>query len=64
MRDWLLWILLGIALAVAILLCAILLGLARLVPSLARRLARSGLAVAALAAVWDVMMALVQPAGD
>ena len=64
MRDWLIWILMGIALAVAILLCAIVLGLARLVPGLARRLARSAVAVAALAAIWDVTMALVQPAGD
>ena len=64
MRDWLLWILMGIALAVAILLSAFLLGLARLVPSLARRLARSALAVTVLAAVWDVTMAVVQPAGD
>jgi hypothetical protein len=64
MRDWLLWILMGIALAVAILLCAILLGLARLVPSLARRLARSGLAVGVLATVWDVTMAVVQPGRD
>jgi hypothetical protein len=64
MRDWLIWILMGIALALAILLCAFLLGLARLVPSLARRLARSALAVAVLAFLWDVAMAIAQPIRD
>jgi len=64
MRGWVIWILLGLGLAMTILIVACLLGLARLSPTVASRSARSALAVAVVAAVWDVAMAVVQPAND
>jgi hypothetical protein len=51
---WVLWLLMGIALALAMLLGVLVLAAARLNPWLARRLAGSGLAVGALRLCWDV----------
>jgi hypothetical protein len=53
---WIVWLLMGIALALAMALGACLIALARLNPWLARRLAGSSLAAAALLFFWEIAM--------
>jgi hypothetical protein len=56
---WILWLLTGVAFGLAILLAILILGLARLNPWLARRLATSSLAAGALRAACDLGVLLV-----
>jgi hypothetical protein len=64
MRGWTAWALTGIALSLAILIAACLIGIARVSPWAGRWMARSGLAVAALRFVCQVAASVLLPRRD